>query len=125
MKLSRIPALSDSAQDADESGDDQVQGAHSLAAQTTVLLAPNDVSGELDPTSTAQAIARKSAFAAELQRRGRRGPRRPAPARAQARARQRARLAALGQLPRPARPPHRHRSSATASRSRSSATRSA
>jgi hypothetical protein len=66
VKLSRIPALSDSAQDADESGDDQAQGAHSLAAQTTVLLAPDDVSGELDPTSTAQAIARKSAFAAEL-----------------------------------------------------------
>jgi hypothetical protein len=66
VKLSRIPALSDSPQDADESGDDQLQGSHSLAAQTTILLAPNDVSGELDPTSTAQAIARKSAFGAEL-----------------------------------------------------------
>jgi len=66
VKVSRIPALSDSAQDADESGDDQKQGATSLAAQTTVLLAPSDVSGELDPTSTAQALARKSAFAAEL-----------------------------------------------------------
>jgi hypothetical protein len=66
VKLSRIPALSDSAQDADESGDDQLQGKHSLAAQTTVLLAPDDVSGEIDPTSAAQAIARKSAFAAEL-----------------------------------------------------------
>ena len=66
VKVSRIPVLSDSAQDADESGDDQLQGSHSLAAQTTILLAPSDVSGELDPTSTAQALARKSAFAAEL-----------------------------------------------------------
>ncbi len=66
VKLSRIPALSDSAQDADEAGDDQAQGAHTLAAQTTILLAPNDVAGELDPTSTAQAIARGTAFAAEL-----------------------------------------------------------
>ncbi len=66
VKLSRIPALSDSSQDADETGDDQAQGSHSLAAQTTILLAPNDVSGELDPTSTAQAIARQSAFAAQL-----------------------------------------------------------
>lgn len=66
VRLSRIPALSDSSQDAEESGDDQLQGAHSLAAQTEILLAPSEVSGELDPTSTARAFARKSAFAAEL-----------------------------------------------------------
>jgi hypothetical protein len=66
VKASRIPPLSDSAQDADEAGDDQTQGSHSLAARTTVLLAPGDVAGELDPSSTALAVARQSAYAATL-----------------------------------------------------------
>jgi hypothetical protein len=66
VKISRIPALSDSPQDAESAGDDQAQGAHSLAAQAIVLLTPGDVSGELDPSSTAEGLARHSAFAAHL-----------------------------------------------------------
>ena len=66
VKVARIPALSDSAQNGDASGDDQSQGTTSLAARTTVLLAPADIAGELDPTLTAEALARRSAFAVEL-----------------------------------------------------------
>jgi len=66
VKVSRIPALSDSAQDGEGDGADQVQGAHSLGGQMSVLLAPTDVSGEVDPSSTAEALARRSAFVVRL-----------------------------------------------------------
>lgn len=66
VKVSRIPALSDTAQTGDGAGDDQAQGSSSLGGQTTTLLAPGDVSGEVDPSSTADALARRSAFGARL-----------------------------------------------------------
>jgi hypothetical protein len=66
VKVSRIPALSDSSQDAESAGDDQAQGSSSLADQAVVLLTPGDVAGEVDPSSTAQGLARRSAFAMRL-----------------------------------------------------------
>lgn len=66
VKVARIPALSDSAQTADSDGEDQAQGARTLGGRATMLLTPDDVSGEIDPTSTAQALARRSAFAVQL-----------------------------------------------------------
>ena len=62
----RIPALSDSAQDGTGSGDDEAQGATSLGGQVAVLLAPTDVEGEVDPSETAAALARRSAFGVTL-----------------------------------------------------------
>jgi hypothetical protein len=62
----RIPALSDSAQNGTGSGDDEAQGATSLGGQVAVLLAPADVDGEVDPTETAGALARRSAFGVTL-----------------------------------------------------------
>jgi hypothetical protein len=62
----RIPALSDTPQTGDAGGDDESQGARSLAGQATVLLAPDDVTGEVDPLATATGLARRSAFAATL-----------------------------------------------------------
>lgn len=66
VKVSRIPALSDSAQTADSAGEDQAQGSHTLGGLATMLLTPDDVTGEIDPSSTAQALARHSAFAVQL-----------------------------------------------------------
>jgi len=66
IKAARIPALSDTAQDADAAGDDQAQGSESLAAQAIVLLAPSDVSGEVEPLAAATGLARESAFAVRL-----------------------------------------------------------
>jgi len=62
----RIPALSDTAQTGDSSGDDEVQGKRSLGGQATLLLTPDDVTGEIEPLATAQGLARRSAFAATL-----------------------------------------------------------
>lgn len=62
----RIPALSGGAQTADSAGDDEAQGALSLAGVATELLSPSDVDGEIDPLAAAQGIARRSAFAATL-----------------------------------------------------------
>jgi len=66
IKASRIPALSDTAQDGDSAGDDQPQGAESLGGQATVLLAPTDVDGEIDPSDTVTGLARESAFGITL-----------------------------------------------------------
>lgn len=66
VKVSRLPALSDTPQDGEAAGDDQPQGQTSLAAQSTVLLAPGDADGEVDPLTTATGLARRSAFAATL-----------------------------------------------------------
>jgi hypothetical protein len=62
----RIPALSDTAQTGDSSGDDEAQGSTSFGGQATLLLTPDDVTGEVDPLATAQGLARRSAFAASL-----------------------------------------------------------
>ena len=66
VKASRIPALSNSAQTADSAGEDQSQGSHTLGGLSTILLTPDDVTGEIDLSSTARAIARHSAFAVQL-----------------------------------------------------------
>jgi hypothetical protein len=66
VKVSRIPALSDSSQDAESAGDDQAQGSESLADKAVVLLTPSDVAGEVDPSSTAEGLARRSAFGMRL-----------------------------------------------------------
>jgi len=66
IKAARIPALSDEPQDGTASGDDQSQGAASLGGQATVLLAPTDVVGEVEPLAAATGLARESAFAVHL-----------------------------------------------------------
>jgi hypothetical protein len=66
VQASRIPALSDAPQTADSAGDDESQGLRSLAGQATVLLAPADVWGEVEPLAAATGLARSSAFAARL-----------------------------------------------------------
>jgi hypothetical protein len=66
MQVSRIPALSDAPQAADSGGDDESQGLVSLGGQATVLLAPVDVWGEVEPLAAANGLARRSAFAARL-----------------------------------------------------------
>lgn len=66
VKASRIPPLSDTEQQGDASGDDQAQGSASLGGVATVLLAPGDVEGELDPMSTAEGLARAAAFGVTL-----------------------------------------------------------
>lgn len=66
VKAARIPTLSDTAQNGDATGDDQAQGSDTLAAQATVLLAPSDVTGEIEPLAAATGLARDSAFALRL-----------------------------------------------------------
>ena len=66
VQASRIPVLSDAPQTADSAGDDESQGLVSLAGQATVLLAPADVWGEVEPLAAAAGLARRSAFAARL-----------------------------------------------------------
>jgi len=62
----RTPPLSDAAQSGESKGDDEAQGETSLGGQATVLLAPGDVDGELEPLAAATGMARESAFAARL-----------------------------------------------------------
>lgn len=66
VRATRIPTLSDSPQSGESSGDDEAQGALSLAGQTTLLLSPADVDGEVEPLDAAQALARRSAFTVRL-----------------------------------------------------------
>jgi phage protein D len=66
VQASRIPVLSDAPQTADSAGDDEAQGLVTLAGQATVLLAPADVWGEVEPLAAATGLARRSAFAARL-----------------------------------------------------------
>ena len=62
----RIPVLSDTPQVGDSSGDDESQGQRSFGGQATMLLTPDDVTGELEPLAAATGLARRSAFAASL-----------------------------------------------------------
>lgn len=62
----RVPVLSDTAQSGEATGDDQAQGVTSLAGQATVLLAPVDVDGEVEPAAAATGLARRSAFGVRL-----------------------------------------------------------
>ena len=66
VRATRVPALSDTPLTGESSGDDEAQGARSLGGQTTILLSPVDVDGEVEPIDVAQAIARRSAFGVRL-----------------------------------------------------------
>lgn len=66
VRAERIPPLSDTAQSGVASGDDESQGETSLGGQVTVLLAPDDVDGEIEPLAAATGLARGSAFAAQM-----------------------------------------------------------
>jgi hypothetical protein len=66
VQAQRIPALSDEPQSGEAAGDDEAQGRSSLAAQATVLLAPDDVDGEVEPDAAAAGLARSSAFGVRL-----------------------------------------------------------
>jgi hypothetical protein len=66
VRASRIPALSDAPRSGESAGDDEAQGAVSLGGRTTVLLAPADVAGEVEPADAAEGLARRSAFALRL-----------------------------------------------------------
>ncbi len=66
MQAQRVPALSDTPQSGDATGGDEPQGAASLGGQATVLLAPTDVEGEIEPLAAATGLARRSAFALRL-----------------------------------------------------------
>jgi len=63
---SRLRALSDGVDSGDGPGDDQAQGKVVLGGQTTVLLSPTDVFGEVDVTSTAGGLARQSAYVVSM-----------------------------------------------------------
>ena len=97
----------------------------SLGGQATVLLAPDDVTGELEPLAAATGLARRSAFARQPDRRDRHRRRRPDAAREAHRARARARLLAVRPLPRRARAPRDRRRPPPPAAARSCATRSA
>ena len=66
VRAARVPSLSDVATTADSAGDEAPQGARSLAGVGVMLLSPSDVDGEVEPLAAAQALARRSAFAATL-----------------------------------------------------------
>jgi hypothetical protein len=66
VHASRIPVLSDAPQSAVSAGDDEAQGQTSLGGQATVLLAPDDVWGEIDPFAAATGLARQAAFTVRL-----------------------------------------------------------
>jgi phage protein D len=66
VRVARIPPLSGSIQTGDSAGDDEAQGARSLAGVESELLSPADVDGEVEPLAAAQGMARRSAFAATL-----------------------------------------------------------
>jgi hypothetical protein len=66
VQAARIPALSDTAQQAEAGGDDQVQGLSPLGGMATVLLTPTDVDGEVEPEKAATGLARQSAFVVTL-----------------------------------------------------------
>jgi hypothetical protein len=66
VRVARIPPLAAGAQSGDSAGDDEAQGAQSLAGVATDLLSPADIDGEIDPVAATQGIARRSAFAATL-----------------------------------------------------------
>jgi hypothetical protein len=66
VKAARIPVLSDAVDQGEAAGDDEAQGERSLAAQTTLLLSPADLDGEVEALAAATGLARSSAFAVRL-----------------------------------------------------------
>lgn len=66
VKASWMPPLSDQVLSGDDTGQDQAQGETPLGGQTTVLLSPAEVDGEVDPQEAARGLARRASFAVEL-----------------------------------------------------------
>lgn len=66
VEAQRVPTLSDTAQRGRSTGDDEAQGSTSLAGRSTMLLAPDDVLGEVEPQAAADGLARRAAFAMTL-----------------------------------------------------------
>lgn len=66
VKAARIPPLSDAVEHGDATGDDEAQGARSLAAQATLLLSPADLEGEIEALAAATGMARRSAYGLRL-----------------------------------------------------------
>lgn len=66
VTAARIPPLSDAVAEGGSGGRGGAQGLQSLGGQTSVLLAPDDVDGEIDPAKASEGLARKSAFALRL-----------------------------------------------------------
>ena len=66
VKAARIPPLSDAVEQGDATGDDEAQGARSLAAQATLLLSPADLEGEIEALAAATGMARRSAYGLRL-----------------------------------------------------------
>ena len=66
VKAARIPPLSDAVEQGDATGDDEAQGARSLAAQATLLLSPADLEGEVEALAAATGLARRSAYGLRL-----------------------------------------------------------
>jgi hypothetical protein len=62
----RVPPLSDTPATGDSTGDAGAQGATSLGGAVTVLLAPSDVEGEVDPQEAADGLAQRSAYGITL-----------------------------------------------------------
>ncbi|GAA0712548.1 hypothetical protein Drose_13545 [Dactylosporangium roseum] len=66
VKVSRVPPLSDTPATGDSAGDADAQGAAPLGGAVTVLLAPTDVDGEVDPQRAADGLAGRSAYGVTL-----------------------------------------------------------
>lgn len=62
----RVPALSSAPVAGSDDGTDEAQGALSLGGRTAVLLAPEDVRGEVEAAKAARGMALRSAYAVTL-----------------------------------------------------------
>jgi hypothetical protein len=67
VRAKRVKALSTSVLTGADAGTGAAQATTSLGGQTTVLLSPSDVAGEIDPTEASKGLARKSAFALRVE----------------------------------------------------------
>jgi hypothetical protein len=67
VHAARVKALSTSVLTGADAGTGGAQATASLGGQTTVLLSPWDVDGEIDPTEASKGLARKSAFALRVE----------------------------------------------------------
>lgn len=66
VSASRLAPLRDEPVKAQAAGTELAQGDTPLGGQTTVLLSPGDVEGEIDPAQAAASLASRSAFALRL-----------------------------------------------------------
>ncbi len=66
VNATRVRALSDSTESSSADGTDQAQGATSMGGRDTLLLAPDDVDGEIDVDAAVRGLARRAAFTVML-----------------------------------------------------------